>query len=139
MALQLGKMATSDFNGHLSEQARENPVNASQISRGSKVQKNVARGHTSKDLMNAPTLQSQGQKAISSPTLNLKDQYGLPSSLSEQIHKKYELIAIVGKGSYGFVAKAMQRTTGRLVALKMMKSPVETEYEVIKLLRELQI
>ena len=45
----------------------------------------------------------------------------------------------MGKGSYGFVAKAIQRSTGRLVALKMMKSPVETEYEVIKLLRELQI
>jgi len=45
----------------------------------------------------------------------------------------------IGKGSYGFVVKAVHRASGKMVALKIMKNPVVTEYEIIKLLRELQI
>lgn len=59
--------------------------------------------------------------------------------MSHKIHEQYEILNIVGKGSYGSVAKAIQRSTNRIVALKMMLSPVVTEYEIIKLLREIQI
>ena len=46
---------------------------------------------------------------------------------------------MIGKGSYGCVSKAKCRFTGKLVALKVMKNQTKTEYEIIKLLREIQL
>lgn len=46
---------------------------------------------------------------------------------------------MVGNGSYGCVSQGKCKKTGRTVALKIMKNQAVMEYEIIKLLRELQI
>ena len=46
---------------------------------------------------------------------------------------------MVGNGSYGCVSQGKCKSTGRTVALKIMKNQAVMEYEIIKLLRELQI
>jgi len=58
-------------------------------------------------------------------------------SLRKRIEKKYEVIKLIGKGSYGCVSKGKCKATGRFVALKVMKNQTKTEYEIIKLLREI--
>ena len=58
-------------------------------------------------------------------------------SLRKAIGKRYKVIEVIGKGSYGCVSKAKCRNTGRIVALKVMKNQTLTEYELIKLLREI--
>jgi serine/threonine protein kinase len=59
--------------------------------------------------------------------------------LNVAIGKKYEILEMVGNGSYGTVMKAKDKKTEALVALKVMKSQPKMEYEIIKLLRELQL
>jgi len=59
--------------------------------------------------------------------------------LRRRIEKRYEIIKVIGKGSYGCVTKAKCKETGKLVALKVMKNQTKTEYEIIKLLREIQL
>ena len=46
---------------------------------------------------------------------------------------------MIGNGSYGCVSQGKCKTTGRIVAMKIMKSEAVMEYEIIKLLREVQI
>ena len=60
-------------------------------------------------------------------------------SLRKTIHRRYKIIEVIGKGSYGCVSKAKCKETGRMVALKVMKNQTLTEYELIKLLREIQL
>ena len=67
----------------------------------------------------------------------IKDEYGIMKKLKSEIEKKYEVISLIGKGSYGCVSKALCIETGRKVALKIMKNTTVTEYEIIKLLREI--
>ena len=57
--------------------------------------------------------------------------------MRDSVIKKYELKSIIGKGSYGCVTKAKCKRTGREVALKVMQQQSQTEYEIIKLLREI--
>jgi len=68
-----------------------------------------------------------------------RDKYGMNRVMRDCIVKKYEIKSIIGKGSYGCVTKAKCRRTGRDVALKVMQQQSQTEYEIIKLLREIQI
>lgn len=68
-----------------------------------------------------------------------KDQFEMIKSLRKTIHRKYKIIEVIGKGSYGCVSKAKCKETGRMVALKVMKNQTLTEYELIKLLREIQL
>ena len=68
-----------------------------------------------------------------------KDKYGATWALKKQILKKYEFIEVLGKGSYGCVSKGKCRDTGRIVALKVMENQTNTEYDTIKLLREIQL
>jgi serine/threonine protein kinase len=51
-----------------------------------------------------------------------KDQFEMIKSLRRAIHKKYKIIEVIGKGSYGCVSKAKCKETGRMVALKVMKN-----------------
>lgn len=51
-----------------------------------------------------------------------KDQFDMIKSLRKTIHKRYKIIEVIGKGSYGCVSKAKCKETGRLVALKVMKN-----------------
>jgi len=66
-----------------------------------------------------------------------KDQFEMIKSLRKTIHRRYKIIEVIGKGSYGCVSKAKCKETGRMVALKVMKNQTLTEYELIKLLREI--
>jgi serine/threonine protein kinase len=68
-----------------------------------------------------------------------KDQFGITNKLRSAINKKYEVVELIGNGSYGCVSQAKCRKTGRMVALKIMKSEATMEYEIIKLLREVQL
>jgi serine/threonine protein kinase len=43
-------------------------------------------------------------------------------SLRKVIHKRYKVVEVIGKGSYGCVSKAICRETGKSVALKVMKN-----------------
>ena len=51
-----------------------------------------------------------------------KDKFGATRALRHQIVKKYKIIEILGKGSYGCVSKAKCLKTGRTVALKIMEN-----------------
>lgn len=55
------------------------------------------------------------------------------------INEKYDIIEIIGKGSYGYVSRGICKTTGREVALKIMINQTKTEYDVIKVLREISL
>ena len=68
-----------------------------------------------------------------------KDDFGITKKLRVAIDKKYEVIELVGNGSYGCVSQGKCKKTGRIVAMKIMKNQATMEYEIIKLLRELQI
>lgn len=80
--------------------------------------------------------QSKSGKPIE---LENRDKYGMNKAMRDCVLKKYELKSIIGKGSYGCVTKAKCKRTGREVALKVMQQQSQTEYEIIKLLREIQI
>ena len=51
-----------------------------------------------------------------------KDQFEMIKSLRKTILRRYKIIEVIGKGSYGCVSKAKCKETGRLVALKVMKN-----------------
>jgi serine/threonine protein kinase len=68
-----------------------------------------------------------------------KDQFGATKALRYAINRHYEIIEVLGKGSYGCVSKARCKNTGRIVALKIMENQTDTEYDTIKLVREIQL
>jgi len=55
------------------------------------------------------------------------------------IENKYEIIKLVGKGSYGKVSKAKCKQTGKFVALKVLKYKHKSDYDLIKVLREIKL
>jgi mitogen-activated protein kinase 1/3 len=55
------------------------------------------------------------------------------------VNQKYKILQVIGKGSYGCVSKAKCLESGNIVALKVMQNKNSTEYEFIKLLREIKI
>jgi len=55
------------------------------------------------------------------------------------INSKYSVQEIIGKGSFGFVAKGVCRNSGREVALKVMVNQAKTEYDVIRINREISL
>ena len=59
--------------------------------------------------------------------------------MEKAVKKRYKILSIIGKGSYGCVSKGVCRANGKEVALKVMQQSSKTEYELIKLLREIQI
>ena len=69
--------------------------------------------------------------------LDLKDRCGATKALREAIDKKYTLIEVIGKGSYGCVSKGVCKKTGRDVALKILVNQTSSEYDATKVLREI--
>ena len=51
-----------------------------------------------------------------------RDSFGCTRGLRHVIKKKYEMLEVLGKGSYGTVSKGKCRQTGRIVALKVMEN-----------------
>ena len=74
---------------------------------------------------------------LSNPTD--KDEFGIIHKLKSVINSKYQVLEVIGIGSYGTVSKAKCLESGKVVALKIMKNQPKMEYEVIKLLREIQL
>ena len=79
----------------------------------------------------------EADEIIEDPTK--KDKFGTTKALRIAISRQYEIIEVLGKGSYGCVSKAKCKTTGRVVALKVMENQTDTEYDTIKLVREIQL
>tara|TARA_B110000285_G_C14866387_1_gene487054 strand:+ start:89 stop:535 length:447 start_codon:yes stop_codon:yes gene_type:complete len=52
---------------------------------------------------------------------------------------KYEIIRILGKGSYGLVVEAKDKQTKQKVAIKYIPNYDECEYSCVKTLREIKI
>ena len=82
---------------------------------------------------------SRKEKLMKNLEKDEKDEYGITKKLRVAINKKYEVIEVIGNGSYGCVSQAKCKVTGKTVAMKIMKSEAVMEYEIIKLLREVQI
>lgn len=55
------------------------------------------------------------------------------------VGNRYELLDVLGKGSYGQVAKATDRTTGRVVAIKQMRRIFEDPTDAKRAYREMTI
>ena len=71
--------------------------------------------------------------------MKMKKKKSKKKTLRQAIEKKYEILELLGKGSYGYVSKGKCKTSGRQVALKVMEAQTNTEYDKIKLLREIMI
>lgn len=67
----------------------------------------------------------------------------LPEDFSDwAVGERYELVRMLGRGSYGEVAQAIDRQAGRpdaFVAIKRIQSPFEQEVDAIRLYREIHI
>ena len=57
----------------------------------------------------------------------------------QNVAQDYELLKLVGTGSYGEVVRARHRASGRLVAIKLLSGIYKSFYECKKVLREIQI
>ena len=66
-----------------------------------------------------------------------KDKYGATQPLRVAIESKYNIVEVIGQGSYGWVSKGICKKTGRTVALKIMVNQITKEYDLIKVLREI--
>ena len=53
--------------------------------------------------------------------------------------KDYDLLKLIGQGSYGEVVKARHKTSGKIVAIKLLKNLFKDIFETKKQLRELSI
>lgn len=56
-----------------------------------------------------------------------------------EVGKQYELIKLIGSGSYGAVASAIHKPTGKKVAIKQIKGVFEDETDCKRILREICI
>lgn len=59
--------------------------------------------------------------------------------LQTAIEQKYIVLNKLGKGSYGTVYKGKCKASGRFVALKILENTCKSEYDTIKLVREIQL
>jgi serine/threonine protein kinase len=51
----------------------------------------------------------------------------------------YQFLKLIGVGSYGEVVHAKHRLTGKTVAIKLIKDILKKEYDLKKIVREVQI
>jgi serine/threonine protein kinase len=49
----------------------------------------------------------------------------------------YKLLGVLGEGSYGQVVKGMCRVSKQTVAIKFIKNICESEYDCVKVIREI--
>jgi mitogen-activated protein kinase 1/3 len=55
------------------------------------------------------------------------------------VGKDYEVLKLLGTGSYGAVASAIHKPTGNKVAIKKMKGVFEDEIDCKRILREIYL
>lgn len=65
-------------------------------------------------------------------------QYNL-SAMWQDLFNEYSLVEKLGEGTYGTVMKCVCRATNKTFAIKMIEGFAHYDYELIKLLREIQI
>ena len=58
-------------------------------------------------------------------------------SIWAPVSQDYEIIDVLGEGSYGKVAEAKCRVTGETVAIKYINDLGDTDYDWVKVIREL--
>lgn len=63
----------------------------------------------------------------------------LLSKVWDYIEKEYELESVIGKGSYGQVVQGRNRHNGQIVAIKLIKDVFSSEYDIMKVIREIQL
>lgn len=67
---------------------------------------------------------SRSQKSAKRETIidpKKRDKFGMNEVMAEAVRKKYKVLSVIGKGSYGCVSKGICRKTGKEVALKVMQ------------------
>ena len=52
---------------------------------------------------------------------------------------RYHLVEVIGKGSYGVVASAIDSATGEMVAIKKIRDVFEHQSDAIRILREIKL
>lgn len=73
---------------------------------------------------------------------NVEEPEHLPFKLGELLDGRFELLDVLGFGGYGLVYKAVQVTTGQLVAVKVLrrdKVQLQSQLELDRFKREMQI
>ena len=75
--------------------------------------------------------------SLASLTEQETEKNGLKPLLKKKIEKKYEIVKLIGRGSYGHVHKAKCKATGNTVALKVMKLRDHCDYDLTKVIREI--
>lgn len=56
-----------------------------------------------------------------------------------EVGKEYECVKLLGQGSYGAVASAIHKPTGKKVAIKRMSGVFEDEVDCKRILREIYL
>ena len=57
----------------------------------------------------------------------------------QEVLQKYDIQKKLGQGSFGKVYQAKQKQTGKVVAIKLIEHDYKSEYETLKLIREIEI
>ena len=64
----------------------------------------------------------------------------LPKSFQDwEVGSNYEIIKQVGSGSYGYVVEAIQKSTGKKVAIKRLNKIFEDTIDCKRILREVTL
>lgn len=61
------------------------------------------------------------------------------SSIWKGVQDQYNLMELLGEGSFGQVVKAQHKATGKLYAIKLVTNVFKDEFSSRKILREIQI
>jgi mitogen-activated protein kinase 1/3 len=84
------------------------------------------------------TIQSSVFKSRDDVNTKILDSLSLGEEWSA-VFTGYQLVDKLGQGSYGCVVKAICKVTGQNVAIKLVKNFSAYEYELVKVVREIQI
>lgn len=71
--------------------------------------------------------------------MNRKPLQGPNKFADWNVGKDYELLSVLGEGSYGAVASAIYKPTGKKVAIKYMKGVFDDLVDCKRILREIYI
>ena len=80
------------------------------------------KSNTHDDIPNLLNAMSNSIDVFENDDPNVKDKFGCTKALRYAITRQYEIIEILGKGSYGCVSKGKCKVSGRIVALKVMEN-----------------
>ena len=64
---------------------------------------------------------------------------GISFKYFQAINTKYKIKEQIGKGAYGCVYRGLCRVTNRQVALKILKNEMKSDYDYVKVIREIQL